>query len=231
MLTALHDAITANHGLRFRDHAAVIVHLGDYVDRGPDSRGVIEKLMTLQAEASCADDLEVICLKGNHEQMMVDAIDDGGRSKQSHWMMNGGLATLQSYACEEGEYGVDQAHVEWLRDLPNIHIEHERGLVFVHAGIAPAQFPNCPEEVRLWTRARAFTNDAAWPEREELAGLRVVHGHTPTDDWRPEETERRINVDTGACFGGALTAAVIAPNRPVEYLYAVHSKNERQATA
>lgn len=82
----------------------------------------------------------------------------------------------------------------------------------------------------MWTRARSFFDEANWPERPELEGLRIVHGHTPTDTFQPDETPRRINVDTGAVFGGPLTAAVIAPQQPVEYLYAYATEAKTAAT-
>jgi serine/threonine protein phosphatase 1 len=87
--------------------------------------------------------------------------------------------------------------------------DQARKLVFVHAGIEPAEFPDCLDEIRLWTRSDRFFVDANWPDREVLQGLTVVHGHTPTDDSKPEITFRRINVDTGACFGGPLTAVML----------------------
>ncbi|MCG8441850.1 MAG: serine/threonine protein phosphatase [Caulobacterales bacterium] len=220
LLAALHDAIFAHHGMCHGGLPATIVHLGDYVDRGPDSRGVVSRLMKLESQAARDESLDVVCLKGNHEQMMMDALAVGHGPAQSHWLQNGGEATAQSYLNEGGEIVIDRAHLDWMRALPSLFVEPERRLVFVHAGIAPAVFPGCPEEVRLWTRARAFFDDAAWPRRPELEGVMVVHGHTPTDTFRPDESPRRVNVDTGACFGGPLTAAVLAPRRPVEYLYA-----------
>jgi len=87
-----------------------------------------------------------------------------------------------------------------MRRLPLIHQAPERKLVFVHAGIEPASFPNEPEETYLWTRSDRFFNDETRPERDELRNLTVMHGHTPR--WfEPEISPHRINVDTGACFG------------------------------
>ena len=70
------------------------------------------------------------------------------------------------------------------------------------------------------TRSRAFFNTDAWPDRDELYDILVVHGHTPTDDFEPDQQDQRINVDTGACFGGPLTAAVLAPGEHPRFLRA-----------
>ncbi len=72
----------------------------------------------------------------------------------------------------------------------------------------------------MWTRSRKFFKSERWPERDKLKDLLVVHGHTPTDDFEPYVERRRINVDTGACFGGPLTCAVLAPNAAVRFLRA-----------
>jgi serine/threonine protein phosphatase 1 len=98
--------------------------------------------------------------------------------------------------------------------------DQARGLVFVHGGIDPNTFPECSDEVRMWTRSTKFFRSEHWPEREELHDLLVIHGHTPTDDFEPDVQRRRINVDTGACFGGALTAAVLAPGEAPRFLRA-----------
>jgi serine/threonine protein phosphatase 1 len=72
----------------------------------------------------------------------------------------------------------------------------------------------------MWTRSRAFFDSNRWPDRDELYDLLVVHGHTPTFDFEPDQQERRINVDTGACFGGPLTAVVLPPDDPPRFLRA-----------
>jgi serine/threonine protein phosphatase 1 len=98
--------------------------------------------------------------------------------------------------------------------------DEPRGLVFVHGGIDPWRFPNCTDEVKMWTRSRTFFRSRDWPDREEVRDLLVVHGHTPTADFEPDWEPRRINVDTGACFGGPLTCAVLAPGEKARFLRA-----------
>ncbi|MGB3627526.1 MAG: hypothetical protein WA989_16980, partial [Henriciella sp.] len=89
--------------------------------------------------------------------------------------------------------------------------------------INPAEFPNENDSIYLWTRSSRFFDVAAW-QGTAVEGWTVVHGHTPTSDAFPEEEVaegygRRINIDTGAVYGGRLTCAVLAPGRNVRYLF------------
>ena len=219
-----HGAIFHHWTQHHSDKRAVIVHLGDYIDRGPESRAVVDRLISLQQVADRRDDLDVVFLKGNHEQMLVDAVDD--ETAAARWLKSGGDATLASYA---GVYDiddrsvadiVDKDHVAWMRDLPSLIVDEENKLVFVHAGIQPRRFPHCPEDVRLWTRSKEFFQDDRWPAN--LRGYTVVHGHTPSEDGRPSfgPAGYRVGIDTGAGWGGPLTTAVFAPGKAVEFLVA-----------
>ncbi len=209
-LHALHDAILER--IAFDKRPARIIHLGDYVDRGPDSRGVIERIMALEALFAGSTTIEVISLMGNHEQMMLDAYD--AKSDAGHWWSQGGAETADSYADGNDLAGpnwretVPREHIAWLRGLQSIYRDDERRLVFVHAGIDPATFPDCDPAIRLWTRSLKFFEHELWPHRAELRNLRVIHGHTP-NSYQPEVFPHRINIDTGACFGGPLTAVVL----------------------
>lgn len=196
-----------------------IVFLGDLIDRGPDSRGVIERVMALCASGGAQ------ALKGNHEELMLHALAKQESIGVYFWAENGGDETILSYARVNGfkddfRDAIDASHVAWLKTLPAMLRDEERGLAFVHGGIDPATFPNCSDELRMWTRSRKFFNSERWPQREELRDLIVVHGHTPTHDFEPELERRRINVDTGACFGGPLTAVVLAPGERPRFLRA-----------
>jgi len=213
-LAALHAAIFDFRKAWHPDAALTLIHLGDYVDRGPDSCGVIEQLMALDARA----DLTSICLKGNHEQMMLEGCGagDGGM-----WRRNGGEDTLESYH-RRGLDTVPRAHLSWLRTLPVHHVMEDRQLVFVHAGIAPSRWPDLDEQVGLWTRSPIFFDTSTW-DNPALDGWTVIHGHTPTDDHVEEmhgDPPRRINIDTGAVFGGQLTAVVLAPEASPVFLHA-----------
>lgn len=217
-LRELHGAILDRIALENR--AARIVHLGDYVDRGPDSRGVIEAIMALEHRFDSDPAIEVFSLKGNHEDMMVGQLEHA----TLHWLDMGGRATLASYGIEANMHADDwrermpRAHLAWLSQLPTLLYDEPRRLAFVHAGIDPKTFPDCRDDVRMWTRSENFTVDGNWPDRPELANLTVVHGHTPVEE--PEVTSRRINVDTGAVYGGALTAVMLKEGEAPSFLRA-----------
>jgi serine/threonine protein phosphatase 1 len=197
-----------------------IVFLGDLVDRGPDSRAVVECAMRLVLSG------EALAVRGNHEELMLHAIANRESVGIYWWAENGGDETIASYMMANGVQddfrdAIDDAHVYWLSTLPVMIQDEARGIVFVHAGIDPWRFPNCSDEVKLWTRSQTFYRSRDWPDRDELRDITmIVHGHTPTVDFEPEWQPRRINVDTGACFGGPLTAAVLAPEQAPRFLRA-----------
>ena len=157
---------------------------------------------------------------------MLNAYDNRESVGIYWWAENGGDETITSYMMANGvrddfRDAIDKAHIAWLRALPVMVRDELRGLVFVHGGIDPWRFPNCTDEVRLWTRSQTFFRSRDWPDRDELKDIAfVVHGHTPTQDFEPEWQPRRINIDTGACFGGPLTCAVLAPDEPPRFLSA-----------
>ena len=199
--------------------ATQIVFLGDLIDRGPDSRAVVARAKYLCERG------EAIVIKGNHEELMLHAYDKRESIGIYWWAENGGDETILSYCRANGfaddfRDAIDRDHVEWLRTLPAMVRIEGRGLVFVHGGIDPATFPHCSDELRMWTRSRKFFDSHKWPDRAELSDLLVVHGHTPTHDFEPDQQARRINVDTGACFGGPLTAVVLPPSDSPRFLRA-----------
>jgi serine/threonine protein phosphatase 1 len=106
-----------------------------------------------------------------------------------------------------------------MRRLRSIYRDEARRLVFVHAGIDPATFPDCPDGVRLWTRSNNFFDRERWPGRSDLHDLLVIHGHTPRS-YEPEVFPHRINVDTGAVFGGPLTAVVLKDGEEPSFIRA-----------
>ncbi|MBV8800081.1 MAG: serine/threonine protein phosphatase [Alphaproteobacteria bacterium] len=187
-LNRLLAACEAHAGAR----PARYVFLGDYIDRGPDSRGVIDRLMAIPAARPCT----VVCLRGNHEQMAVDA--HASVRAVPLWLANNALSTLRNY---DGRR-ISPEHLAWLNALP---FSHDDGLrFFVHAGIDPsvplaAQAP----EVMLWTR-EPFLSECDTVD----CGRFIVHGHTPLPGGRPDLRRRRVNLDTAAVMGGPLTAAI-----------------------
>lgn len=211
------EYISDLHAINYRGSAMKIIQIGDLVDRGPDSFAAIELAMELER----SQPKNFIHLRGNHEQMMLDAIDASKQSAMDNWLGNGGIRTLDSYH-HAGYAEVPAEHINWLRARKTMYCDKETKMVFVHAGIDLETFPNCPDHVRLWTRSPQFFASDQWTN-ENLEGWCVVHGHTPTKNFMPEIDGvhgRRINIDTGAVFGGRLTAAILAPGEPVRFYYA-----------
>jgi serine/threonine protein phosphatase 1 len=185
----------------------IVVFLGDYVDRGPDSVGVLDLLLSNRPER-----FERRYLRGNHEQSMMAFMDDPMSNRM--WLLHGGAETLMSYgiqppspigAQEQDWIGVAQllrarlpdAHFSFLQQLER-YIELG-DYAFVHAGVdAARRLDEQTDEDLYWSRA-AFTAS------KRPFSHRVVHGHTPVD--RPYVDQRRIAVDTGAYASGVLTAA------------------------
>jgi diadenosine tetraphosphatase ApaH/serine/threonine PP2A family protein phosphatase len=186
---------------------ARFVFVGDYIDRGPESRGVVEYLRQLQSRLGD----NAVCLKGNHEVIATAAFEDSAHDLV--WLANGGEATLQSYGVESGrELPAD--HVAWLRSLPLTFDDGQR--LFVHAGVDPRKpLERQDEQDLLWIR-QPFLSDL------RDYGRLIVHGHTPVRTGIPELRVNRVNIDTGAVFGGPLTAAVFVPDRrePIDFLQA-----------
>jgi serine/threonine protein phosphatase 1 len=180
---------------RCEEHAAgrprTLVFLGDYIDRGPESCGVVDCLRTLSRRGS------VVALKGNHEDMALSVID--GDSSAPWWLTQGGMATLESYGIVMASE-IPPAHVDWLRALRLSYDDGRR--FFVHAGVNPG-LPLDAQTVEdlLWIR-EPFLSD-----RRDYGRL-IVHGHTPLATGLPELRGNRLNLDTAAVFGGPLTAAV-----------------------
>ena len=216
-LRALHRAILDHHRYAAPRTRLKIVHLGDYVDRGSDSKGVIETLMEIEENPA----IDVVNLMGNHEEMLLEWHDADCPGDDHVWLSNGGETTLCSYT-DQSIDGLPESHIAWLRDLPTIHYDEQARLIFVHAGLDPATFPDDNPARYLWTRSRRFFDVDQW-ENPALKGWCVVHGHTPTHNNEPEiagTPPKRINLDTGAVFGGPLTAAVFRYNEPMIFLRA-----------
>lgn len=166
--------------------------IGDYIDRGPDSKGVVETIRRMQAEG--------VCLKGNHEQI---AIDRGVPDE---------LSTLDSYggAVEALAPGsLYQNHIDWFRELPNYH--ETRLHFFVHAGIHPGS--KLEEQKRPENQVQFLWIRGAFLTAQEPFEKYIVHGHSAIDAAEAEVHANRCNLDTGAGYGRALSAAVFDLDR------------------
>jgi serine/threonine protein phosphatase 1 len=169
------------------------VFLGDYVDRGANSRGVVQFLLELQRAHPDRD----VFLKGNHEDLMVAAADSD--FFEERWLSNGGKETLESYRLTSA-VELPEDHVNWLRRLPLFFDDGLR--FFVHAGVHPDRsLDRQDDDDLLWIRKPFLTSEKDY-------GRLIVHGHTPLKDGEPDLRTNRLNLDSGAVFGGPLTAAV-----------------------
>jgi calcineurin-like phosphoesterase family protein len=178
--------------------ADCLIFLGDYIDRGPDSRGVLEQVLALQERCT------VVPLLGNHEEMLLTALD--GREALKYWLHFGGLTALESY----GYSGEDEVLTADLwKYIPREHIEfllscrnyfEGVGHIFVHAYYEPG----LPLVAQNWNALR-WTSLPATPEPHYSGKIAVV-GHTP--QWKGEILDLGFLkcIDTNCCRGGWLTA-------------------------
>jgi Calcineurin-like phosphoesterase len=190
---------------------ALTVTLGDYVDRGPDSRGVVERF------AKNPFPTEFVALKGNHEDMLARFLRDP--SIGDVWSRNGGLETLHSYGIDVGPLmrgrDYEPAAAAFEKALPQTHLRFFASLrlclsvgryFFCHAGVRPGvPLTQQREQDLLWIRDEFLFDPTDF-------GKIIVHGHTPTPE--AEIRRNRINVDTGAFITGRLTCAVLEAEQP-----------------
>lgn len=183
-----------------------IVLLGDYIDRGPASRQVLDRILRLEAAPWC----DLIALKGNHEDALLRFL--GEPEFGDTWRTWGGAATLASYGVvmpfmlndstvwarvsEEFARAIDPSHREMLERLPASY--QVDNYLFVHAGVDPDR-PLSEQGPETWMYIRG-----RFLRSERACDYVVVHGHTPED--KPSNTPWRVGVDTGIYFNGVLTA-------------------------
>lgn len=178
------------------------VFVGDYIDRGPDSKGVVTQVLDYSKSHHC------VFLQGNHEKMLMDAINSGD---MHHWLMNGGYQTLESY-------GVSSAY-----DIPREHLHffsstqlwfNTPDYLFIHAGLNPGL--TIEEQLSkpdidfsaLWERSHVYS-PVAWEKT-------VVFGHTPVAE--PIIEEKKIAIDTGCVFfdkGYGTLSALLLPEKKI----------------
>lgn len=206
LLTAMHrrigDDLASDPPADWR-----IIHLGDYVDRGPDSKGVIDFLIGAQLR-----DGRNLAVRGNHDVGLIDFLNDP--DPRGLFAMFGGDATARSYGIEKPDFRDPAIAEELKRLVPDAHRRFIANLsfsqtfgdfFFCHAGVRPG-VPLTRQALRdlMWIRGE-FHN---WPELFEKV---IVHGHTPHHE--PEVLANRVNLDTEAWRSGVLTALAIDGTR------------------
>ncbi len=208
LLKRLHGQIIADARMAGGGMRNIIVYLGDYVDRGLHSREVVDLLA-----GSRLPGFDPVFLRGNHEQQFLDFFDNPGSG--AVWFKYGGDATVYSYGVRISQNIAPSDRFIHVRDrmaelVPRAHIEFlartqlycEIGdYAFVHAGIRP-ELPmerQVPEDL-MWIRDGFLDYDRPLDKV-------VVHGHSVSD--APQMLEHRIGIDTGACYGNALTCLVL----------------------
>jgi serine/threonine protein phosphatase 1 len=188
--------------------ADTLIFLGDYIDRGENSREVLDFLMDLEQQFRC------VFLKGNHEELFLIAYD-GDETDWGSWLSNGGLKTLQDF----DSILPPERYLDWLRSL-QLSYETETHY-FVHAGLVPGKSPaESSDSDRLWIREPFLSSTYDW-------GKVVVFGHT-VQFGGPLVHRNKIGIDTGAFIRGQgrLTCLVLPEGR--FYFSSGHSRKMRQ---
>jgi len=184
---------------------STFIFIGDYIDRGPDSKGVVDFLLKAKKERNC------VFLRGNHEQMLLDSL----KSKRDYnWLLNGGDTTLDSYNADGAEQ-IPEVHLEFYRNT-NLYFESD-DYFFVHAGVPP--FQSIKESIKsdeyhdffLWGRDHIDSFETPWEKT-------VVFGHTPRP--HPIQKKKMIGIDTGCVYEklgyGKLTAVILPEQKFIQ---------------
>ncbi len=213
VLARMHDQIEADLRERPIDRA-VIVYLGDYIDRGPDSKGVIDLLVARELDAR---QFEHVFLMGNHEDAMFNEFMNDPKGHRQDWLHWGGIECAQSYGvnidpvapielqAEDIAAALRDAlpltHKEFFKNLKLSHIEGD--YLFVHAGLRPdVPLAKQTKQDLIFTRQPFMSHEALHP-------YYVVHGHTPPKNREVDIRPNRMNLDTALYEGGPLSCGVI----------------------
>ncbi|MDX2033126.1 MAG: metallophosphoesterase family protein [Blastocatellia bacterium] len=201
-----------------------LILIGDLVDRGENSRGVVDRALELKNGSPN----HVVVIRGNHEAMMLAALARPESEHAELWYYNGGIETLQSYADEEGNLDVPEEHWDFIASLPTWY--EDEHAIYVHAGLTegedgqfihPKETAESPE--LYWARNRKFFTG--------YGGKTVVFGHTITgmifgERERVWVRENVIGVDTGAYLTGTLSAIELPSRRVYQVSEAVETETE-----
>ncbi|MEY4167158.1 MAG: hypothetical protein RIR52_982 [Acidobacteriota bacterium] len=214
--------------MKYQPEIDRLVLVGDLVDRGEDSRGVVERAIGLKDAAP----ERVTVLRGNHEDMMIEWIREPEGPGAELWYFNGGIETLRSYLTGDGDLALPQNHFDFLTSLPTWH--EDEHAIYVHAAlpeggdgqfIHPSELPDSPE--LIWSRNSAFF--------EGYRGKTVVFGHTIAGLFFGEREkvwmqDDLIGVDTGAFLFGVLSAVELPSRRIFSVREEVSASDEQGDT-
>lgn len=211
LLERMYDRIATDPYRVATSGTPLIVHIGDYIDGGPHSDRVIDRVMR------GISGFQNIALMGNHEALLLECLETDDRDVWWNWISNGGYRTLESFGVSTRFGGYDptvladalgQERIKWLKQLPLYHISDQ--YLFVHAGIVPSVplHEQKPKDM-LWIRSRFLDSKVDH-------GYTVVHGHTQTHE--PELLSNRIGIDTGAARPKTLTAVALFENHAPRFL-------------
>ena len=183
--------------IKWRPDSDGLIFLGDYIDRGENSKGVIDFIIELSLISP-----NVQCLMGNHERLFINYLDG---EEDGMFLFNGGVSTLNSYTVN-GKIEIPKEHLSFLNSLKAM-IELEDYYI-VHAGFKPGiEIRNQSENDRLWIREPFIFSDYDF-------GKKIIFGHTPFT--LPLMMENKIGLDTGAVYGNKLTCLEIPS---IEFYY------------
>ena len=209
LLKRLVAMLRADSAERSGGHRPMLMFLGDYVDRGPESRAVLDEMVRLKSDPW----FKIYCLCGNHDQFLLDFLEQP--QVGSMWLEFGGAATLASYGVQPPQSSNASAWIAAGRALgesmPADHLDFIRttslystfgDYVFVHAGVRPGVALRDQHANDLTAIREAFLETP-----DPLPGRVVVFGHTPYRE--PLVQPRKIGLDTGACVTGRLTALAL----------------------
>jgi len=172
-----------------------LVFLGDYIDRGPDPKGVVDLILQIKKEVR-----HVVCLKGNHEDMFLDWVLNG--RNYDLYLYNGGGSTIRSYS-QDREFHLPAEHLDFFTSL-RLYYETDK-YIFVHAGLkAGVPLKEQDPQEMIWIREEFIYSNYDF-------GKLVVFGHTPLQ--RVLVAPNKIGIDTGAVYGGELTCLELPAQR------------------
>ncbi|WP_308737464.1 metallophosphoesterase family protein [Paenibacillus sp. PCH8] len=205
-----------------------LILLGDYVDRGPSSKQVIEQIMELHQKH------HIIVLKGNHDAMMVKALNHDVEEYDQHWIRNGGLQTIASYL----DLTYDEQQIDWnafteakkwirthyehhLRFLEQLPLVYEiPGYIFVHAGINPdiEDWRSQSERDFIWIRESFYSRPTRVTETVVFGHTPVKHLHDQTGIWFDPNRDK-IGIDGGCAYGAQLNLLEINEDGSLQSFY------------